>query len=103
MLNWNRVLVIRVLRQILGVLLFLSGTAAIAAALNPVPLINQPLVPDAAKPGGAAFTLTVNGSGFVSGTVVHWNGSPRTTTFVSHSQLKAAILAADIATARTAS
>ena len=60
-----------------------TGTA------NPVPLINQPLVPDAAKPGGAAFTLTVNGTGFVSGAVVKWNGSARTTTFVSNSQLKA--------------
>jgi hypothetical protein len=104
MLNGNRVLLIGVLRQLVGVLLFLSGTAAIAAAaLNPVPLINEPLVPDATKPGGAAFTLTVNGSGFVSGSAVHWNGSPRTTTFVSHSQLKASILATDIASAHTAS
>jgi len=69
----------------------------------PVPLINQPLVPDAAKPGGAAFTLTVNGTGFVSGAVVKWNGSARTTTFVSSSQLKASIPASDIAKASTAS
>ena len=41
---------------------------------NPAPLINQPLVPDAAKPGGAGFTLTVNGTGFVSGAAVDWNG-----------------------------
>jgi dienelactone hydrolase len=103
MLNGNRVLLIGVLRQLVGILLFLLGTAAIAAALNPVPLINQPLVPDATKPGGAALTLTVNGSGFVSASVVHWNGSPRTTTFVSEAQLKADILASDIASARTAS
>jgi len=70
---------------------------------NPVPLINQPLVPDAAKPGGAAFTLTVKGTGFVSGAVVKWNGSARTTTFVNGSRLKAAILASDIAKAGTAS
>jgi hypothetical protein len=44
-------------------------------AQNPVPLINQPLVPDAVAPGGAEFTLTVNGTGFVSGSVVNWNGS----------------------------
>jgi dienelactone hydrolase len=103
MLHGNRALLMRILRQIVGVLLFLSGTAAIAAASNPVPLIYEPLLPDAAKPGGAAFTLTVNGSGFVSGAVVHWNGSARTTTFVSKTQLKAAILAADIAKAGTAS
>src|SRR5579859_5081954 len=33
---------------------------------------------------------------FVAGSVVHWNGGARTTTFVSHSELKAKILAADI-------
>jgi hypothetical protein len=70
---------------------------------NPVPLINQPLVPDAVAPGGAGFTLTVNGTGFVSGSVVNWNGSPRTTSFVNGSQLTASIPASDIATANTAS
>ncbi len=72
-------------------------------AANPVPIINQPLVPGSAAPGGAAFTLTVNGTGFVSGSTVNWNGSPRTTTFVSGSQLTAGITAADIAVAATAS
>ena len=52
---------------------------------------------------GAAFTLTVNGTGFVSGSVVNWNGSARTTTFVNSSQLMATIPASDIATASTAS
>src|SRR5215469_1982899 len=73
------------------------------SAANPTPLINQPLVPDAAKPGGTAFTLIVNGTRFVSGSVVKWNGSARTTTFVSSSRLKAAILASDLAKAGTAS
>ena len=70
-----------------------------ASAQNPVPLINQPLVPDATKPGGAGFTLTVNGTGFVSGSVVHWNGNARATTFVSPSKLTATITASDIAVA----
>jgi hypothetical protein len=43
----------------------------------------------------------VNGTGFVAGSVVNWNGSPRTTTFVSSSQLTAAITAADVAAAGT--
>jgi hypothetical protein len=73
------------------------------AQTNPVPLINQPLVPDATVPGGPGFTLTVNGTGFVSASVVNWNGSARATTFVNSSQLTAAILASDIATANTAS
>src|SRR5439155_12092815 len=51
----------------------------------------------------AGFALTVNGTGFVSGAVVKWNGSPRTTTFVSGSRLTAPILATDIAKAGTAS
>jgi FG-GAP-like repeat/Abnormal spindle-like microcephaly-assoc'd, ASPM-SPD-2-Hydin len=84
-------------------LLFSLATIGVAVAQHPVPLINQPLVPDAVKPGGAAFTLTVNGTGFVSGSVVKWNGSGRTTTFVNSSRLTAAILASDVATAGTAS
>ena len=47
--------------------------------------------------------LTVNGTGFVSGSLVTWNGSPRATSFVSGSQLTANILSADIATPATAS
>jgi len=70
---------------------------------NPVPLISQPLIPDATTPGGPGLTLTVNGTGFLSGSVVNWNGRARATTFVNSSQLTAAILASDIATASTAS
>src|ERR1700691_6187799 len=70
---------------------------------NPVPLVNNPLVPDGVAPGHAAFPLTVNGTGFASNSVVEWNGSPRATTFVSASQLKAAISTADVATTGTAS
>ena len=48
---------------------------------------------------GTAFTLTVNGNGFVSGSTptVNWNGAPKTTQFVSGTQLTASILAADVA------
>ena len=69
---------------------------------NPTPLINQPLVPDAASPGSGAFTLTVNGTEFVSGSTVNWNGVPLVTTFVSVHQLTAAVPAANIASAGTA-
>src|ERR1700730_661820 len=70
---------------------------------NPIPLLNDPLVPTSAAPGGPGFTLTVNGAGFVSGAIVNWNGSPRTTNFVSGSQLTATIPASDIAAPGTAS
>jgi FG-GAP-like repeat len=74
----------------------LSWCTALCAQSNPVPLINQPLSPDAAAPGGAGFILTVNGTGFVTGAVVDWNGSARVTTFVNSGELKATILASDI-------
>ncbi|TFZ02667.1 DUF1929 domain-containing protein [Ramlibacter henchirensis] len=73
---------------------------------TPTPTTGAPavasLAPNTATAGGAAFTLTVNGSNFVSGAAVRWNGAARTTTFVSATQLTAAITAADIATAGTA-
>ena len=71
-------------------------------AANPVPLVNWPVTPMTVAPAGAGFTLTVNGTGFVAGSVVRWNGSPRPTTFVSSSKLTAAIPATDIAHSTTA-
>ena len=68
---------------------------------NPAPTATS-LSPTSATAGGAAFTLTVNGTGFVSTSVVKFNGAAKTTTFVSATQLTAAITAADIATAGTA-
>ncbi len=89
-----------------------AGTANVAVT-NPTPgggtsaslqfTINNPIVgitsiaPTSAISGGASFTLTVNGSGFVSGSVVNFNGSAKTTTFKSASQLTASIAAGDIA------
>src|SRR5215831_1197069 len=70
---------------------------------NAAPLVYQPLVPASAFPGASAFTLTVNGAGFASGAVVSWNGSPRSMTFVSSTQLRASVTAADIAQRGTAS
>ncbi|HET9307796.1 MAG TPA: Ig-like domain repeat protein [Candidatus Sulfotelmatobacter sp.] len=88
---------------VLSVITVIILIAPMGEAQAPVPFINLPLVPDATAPGGTDFTLTVSGTGFVSGSVVRWNGSPRPTTFISNSQLKAGISAADIATAGTAS
>jgi hypothetical protein len=92
------------LRSKVFLFIFLCSFVTVLPALaaNPVPFLTLPLAPASAAPGGAAFTLTVNGSGFVSGATVNWNGSARTTTVVSSSQLTAAITAADIASAGTA-
>src|ERR1017187_9833173 len=73
----------------------------INAPSNPVPSITS-LSPSSVTAGAGAFTLTVNGSGFVNGSVVKWNGTNRTTTYVSGTQVKAAIAAADITSAGTA-
>jgi hypothetical protein len=75
----------------------------VLAQTNPVPFINQPLVPTAVAPGGSSFTLTVNGSGFVSGSVINWNSTPLSTTFVNNSQLTTTVPASSIANASTAS
>lgn len=60
------------------------------------------LTPASAEPGGAAFTLTVDGAGFVNGSVVQWNSATRPTTFVSPTRLTANIPASDIAAAGAA-
>jgi hypothetical protein len=95
-----------------------GGITANAAPFTVFPTqTNTPLIaslsPTTASPSGAAFTVTVNGSNFVagnannpntpnppppfSGSVVAWNGGPRTTAFVSSTQLTAQITATDIA------
>jgi hypothetical protein len=81
-----------------------GGTSSSASftANDPVPAISS-LSPSSASTGGATFTLTVNGSNFVSSSTVQWNGSSRTTAHVSATQLTASITAADVAGAGTAS
>jgi hypothetical protein len=75
-----------------------DGTKSSAASFTiSAPAAISSLVPSSAMAAGAAFTLTVNGSGFVSGAMVQWNGVSRTTTFVSATQVTAAISTADLA------
>ena len=69
---------------------------------NPAPSVTS-LSPNSGAAGGAAFTVTVSGSNFISSSTVDWNGSARQTTVTSGTSLQAAITAADIATAGTAS
>lgn len=76
--------------------------SASALAQNAIPFVNAPLSPGQKTPGSTAFTLTVNGTGFVSGATVYWNGNARTTTFVNSSRVTATINATDVATAGTA-
>jgi len=79
------------------------ASALAMAQVNPVPFVNQPLVPDAVSPGHEAFTLTVNGTGFVPHSTVYWNESARVTEVISSTQVKAKITAKDVAKPGTAS
>jgi uncharacterized repeat protein (TIGR01451 family) len=67
----------------------LSGPAPVLVGLNPTQ----------ADVGASGFTLTVNGSNFLQGATVQWNGAPLPTSFVSTSQVTAAVSANLVATA----
>ncbi|HEX3584337.1 MAG TPA: IPT/TIG domain-containing protein, partial [Thermoanaerobaculia bacterium] len=84
-----------------AVLLF-AVVALIAANASAVttPVILS-LDPPNAIAGTGSFTLTVNGANFVAGAQVRVNGSGRSTTFVSSSQLTATMFFGDIANAAT--
>ena len=93
-----------------------AGSAAVTVA-NPAPgggvsapvtvVINNPtptltdLSPNTIVRGSPAFSLKLTGTNFVSGSVAYWGGSPRPTTFVSSTQLNAAIAASDVAASGT--
>jgi hypothetical protein len=79
--------------------LTLAFSQTVTSQTNPIASIAQPLVPSAVAPGGADFTLTINGTGFVPGSVVLWNGQSRATTFVNQTEVQATIKASDIAQA----
>ena len=74
----------------------------VVITVNPIATLAT-ISPTTIPSGGSDFTLTVNGTNFVNGNVVRWNGADRVTTFVSATELSAAIPAADIATGGTAS
>jgi thermitase len=79
-----------------------TGRVNAARAVAGPPPAATSLSPSSRPAGSGAFTLTVNGTGFTSGASVVWNGSPRATTFVSSTQVTAAIPATDLAAAGSA-
>jgi hypothetical protein len=68
----------------------------IAKPVGPPPTIVQ-MTPGSAVAGSAAFTMTITGTNFVPDSAVQFNGSTRTTTFISNTQLQVPITAADVA------
>src|SRR5947199_173036 len=77
----------------------MAATAGALEGTSPPPPTLHSRSPASIVAGAAGFGLTVNGSNFVSTSVVRWNGSNRATTFVSSTQLLSTILASDAALA----
>jgi uncharacterized repeat protein (TIGR01451 family) len=69
---------------------------------NPVPTTTG-LSPDSVVAGSPGFTMIVTGTNFVSGSTVYWNGSALLTTFLSDTQLSAAVADTHIAAEGTIS
>jgi hypothetical protein len=82
-----------------------AGGLSSQAALDvtpPSPVITS-LSPASAAAGGAAFTLTINGTNFTSIATVSWGSASLATAYVSATQLTAVVPASLIAAAGTAS
>ncbi len=83
-----------------------SGAAAVtitvAAPISSAPILSS-LTPAVVVAGSTGINLTVNGSGFTSGSTVLWNGASRTTTYVSPRQLTATVMTSDLSVSGLAS
>ncbi len=75
-----------------------AGGAISLTVNNPVPMLSSS-VPSTLATGAAATSVSLVGTGFDPATVVQVNGSARSTTFVSATQVNAILTAADLATA----
>ena len=63
---------------------------------NPVPSLASASLASV-PPDGLGLTLSVNGTGFVLGSVAQWNGSQRETRFISPDTLRVEITGSDVA------
>jgi hypothetical protein len=82
-------------------LYLLRSSFVSANVLNPTPVLSA-ISPTSVSAGGAAFTLTVTGSGFFASSVINWNGTALTTTYVNSGKLTATVPALAIAQTGTA-
>jgi len=83
-----------------------ASSQAVSPALDFVvqplaPLQLGSISPTTVYAGGPAFNLTVLGQGFTASSAVQWNGSARTTTYVTTNELLAQIQPSDIASTGT--
>ncbi len=68
---------------------------------NPVPVLST-IAPNNATAGGSAFALTANGTNFINGSTINWNGAALSTTYINATQLSAVVPAVNIAAAGSA-
>jgi hypothetical protein len=72
--------------------LYANGNGGIwAYSTKPLDITVEMIAPYTATVGGPSLTLAVTGNGFGSDAVVLWNGSTLATTYISPSQLMAAV------------
>jgi hypothetical protein len=79
-----------------------GGTPISLEVDNPAPTITS-VSPSIEVAGAASAIVTITGTGFVPSTSINVNGTIRTTTFASSTQLSAALSAADLASAASLS
>src|ERR1700676_1500 len=89
---------VAILMQVTLCMLWPNGVLALPG--NPVPYVTS-ISPVSAAPGGAQFTLTVNGVNFIATSTVNWGSTALATTFGSNKRLTATVTAALIANGGT--
>jgi len=72
-----------------------------STSTTPTPVTLTTLAPAAVNAGTAATVLTATGSGFTASSVIEWNGTALTTSYVTSTSLTATLPAADLATPGT--
>jgi len=77
-----------------------TSSAATFTITNPAPTLSG-ISPANAVAGSGATTITLNGTDFLSSSIVEWNGTALTTSYVSNTQLSATVPAADLTAAGT--
>ena len=76
---------------------FTSASDSVSLTVTPATATIGTLSPAYAGAGGAAFTLTVTGTNFTSGATVYWGSTALATTYVSPTELTAAVTDTQIA------
>lgn len=78
-----------------------SGSGGSGSSGNPAPTLVA-INPANATVGSVALSLTATGTGFISSSLIEWNGAALTTTMVSSTSLQAQVPASSLASAGTA-